>query len=194
LYENRYDLIFLDEHIDILDSQGKKTGKSCLKSVAHKKGFYHATTHVWFYTNEGAILLQQRSASKKIHPLLWDVSAAGHVNAGESLKVAATREVKEEIGVDIAESDLIKIGVFQCFQEYDHGVLDYEFHHTYIAELKVDLSQLKIQKGEVESIKLVSINAFQSLLEESDRNGHFIASNKKYYQFVLHCILSKLSD
>ena len=61
----------MDELIDILDDQGNLTGRNCLKSVAHKKGLYHATVHIWFYTPDGNILLQQRSASKKIYPLLY---------------------------------------------------------------------------------------------------------------------------
>ena len=45
----------MDELIDILDSEGKFTGTSCLKSIAHKEGLYHATTHVWFYTDDEKI-------------------------------------------------------------------------------------------------------------------------------------------
>ena len=89
----------MDELIDILDDQGNLTGRNCLKSIAHIEGLNHATVHIWFYTPEGNILLQQRAATKKIYPLLWDVSVAGHVNAGESLLAAAIREVKEEIGL-----------------------------------------------------------------------------------------------
>ena len=88
----------MDELIDVLDIEGYKTGKTCLKSIIHSTGLYHATVHIWFYTAEGNILLQQRAASKAIYPLLWDVSVAGHLNAGESFKSGAIREIKEEIG------------------------------------------------------------------------------------------------
>ena len=56
----------MDELIAILDAEGNATGKTCLKSIVHKTGLYHATVHIWFYTTKGSILLQQRSASKII--------------------------------------------------------------------------------------------------------------------------------
>ena len=81
----------MDELIDILDSNGDFTGKTAMKSEAHKNGWFHATVHIWFYTTDGKILLQQRGKHKETHPLLWDVSVAGHVGAGEAIETSAIR-------------------------------------------------------------------------------------------------------
>lgn len=183
----------MDELIDVLDIEGYKTGKTCLKSIIHSTGLYHATVHIWFYTAEGNILLQQRAASKAIYPLLWDVSVAGHLNAGESFKSGAIREIKEEIGLLVTENDLIKIGVFTSFQRYDSGIIDNEFHHVFIAELKAGLAELVSQKEEVEALKLISPDTFNTILNNIKTTNHFIASNKKYYEFVLKSILNKLN-
>ncbi len=96
----------MDEFIDIVTIDGAPTGRSALKSEIHSKGYYHNTAHVWFYNEDGEILLQQRAASKIIFPLLWDVSVAGHIDAGETLKSGAIREIEEEIGLSINENDL----------------------------------------------------------------------------------------
>ncbi|OIQ22334.1 NUDIX domain-containing protein [Lacinutrix sp. MedPE-SW] len=178
----------MDELIDIVSNTGETTGKTALKSVIHSKGLYHNTVHIWFYTTTGQILLQQRAATKAICPLLWDVSVAGHIDAGETLKKGATREIEEEIGLSICEDDLTKIGTFKCFKKYDNGIIDNEFHHTYIAQLKVDINKLTPQKEEVEALKLVSTETFQNLLNHSQTNGHFVASNKAYYEIVLNSI------
>ena len=45
----------MDELIAILDAEGNATGKTCLKSIVHKTGLYHATVHIWFYTTKGQI-------------------------------------------------------------------------------------------------------------------------------------------
>ncbi|HRV55626.1 MAG TPA: NUDIX domain-containing protein, partial [Mangrovimonas sp.] len=79
----------MEEYLDILDKTGKPLGESYLKSVVHQKGYYHNTVHIWFYTKEGQILLAQRSFKKTICPGMWDVSVAGHVDAGETLEAAA---------------------------------------------------------------------------------------------------------
>ncbi|WP_308813201.1 NUDIX domain-containing protein [Aestuariibaculum sp. M13] len=178
----------MDEYIDIVDDNGIPTGLSELKSVIHQKGYFHNTVHIWFYTKNGEILLSQRSAKKRICPLMWDVSVAGHIDAGESIEQAALRETKEEIGLNITESDLHKIGFFKCFQSYDTGITDNEFHHTYICELKQPLKSLIPQEEEVEALKLVSLDEFQYLIDHIGINNHFVPSNKGYYEVVLESV------
>ncbi|WP_034058123.1 NUDIX hydrolase [Lacinutrix jangbogonensis] len=183
----------MEEYIDIVTKTGKPTGKTAAKSIIHSKGYYHNTAHIWFYTAEGEILLQQRAATKAIYPLLWDVSVAGHIDAGETIKSGAVREIEEEIGLEVTEDELHKIGVFECFQSYPNGITDNEFHHTFIAELIVDINQLIPQKEEVEALKLVNMYDFHELLDNSENNDHFVASNKDYYNKVIEAILEKVT-
>ena len=55
----------MDELIDITTKNGIPTGKTALKSEAHKNGWFHATVHIWLYTNDKKVLLQQRAFTKK---------------------------------------------------------------------------------------------------------------------------------
>ena len=179
----------MDEYIDIVTETGEPTGKVALKSEAHKNGWFHNTIHLWLYTAKGEILLQQRSHKKDIYPLLWDVSAAGHVDSGESFKKAAKRETQEELGLKIKSKHLIKIGIHKHLSSYANGTIqDNEFHHVFISELKVDINNLTPQEEEVEALKLVSFEEFKLLLENSKTNNHFVESNKDYYEFVIENI------
>lgn len=178
----------MEEYIDVVTKDGKPTGVTELKSVIHQNGWYHHTAHIWLYTKKGEILLSQRAATKPICPLLWDVSVAGHVDAGESIIHGALREMKEEINLTLSEKDLHNMGVFESFQKYKNGIIDNEFHNTFIAELNVPLSALTPQTEEVANLKLVSFSEFETLLEHSATNGHFVASNKSYYIKVLKTI------
>ena len=182
----------MDEYLDIVTEDGKPTGKSELKSIIHKNGYYHNTAHIWFYTHSGNILLSQRSAKKIICPLLWDVSVAGHIDAGESIETGAVREIFEEIGLSISKNSLQKIGVFKSTKQYSNSVQDNEFHHTYICALTTPVSNLKIQQNEVEAIKLVSVKAFQSIIKHIGVDNHLVPSNKAYYEFVLRKIIEVL--
>jgi isopentenyldiphosphate isomerase len=184
----------MEEYIDIVTKEGLPTGKSALKTEIHTKGYYHNTAHVWLYNKQGDILLAQRAASKMICPLLWDVSVAGHVDAGESIEHGAVREVKEELGLTLSENDLTKIGVSECFQTYDNGIMDNEFHHTYISELTVKPIDLEIDKTEVAAIKLVSLKTFQSFIDNIGIENHFVPSNKSYYKFVLKHIKETIKN
>ena len=65
---------------------------------------YHLVVHVWIKNNEGKFLISQRSASRKQFPLMWE-TVGGSVLKGESSIQGAVREVKEEVGIDLHESD-----------------------------------------------------------------------------------------
>ena len=183
----------MDEYIDIVDDTAQPIGETALKSIIHSKGYKHNTVHLWFYTSKGEILLAQRSANKTICPLLWDVSVSGHVDAGESLVQAAIRETNEEIGLKINESDLYKIGVFKCFQSYPNGIIDNEFHHTYLVHFnKRSISKLILQKEEVENVQLVTLIKFKTLIKNAGRNNYFVASNKPYYKIIVKSIEEQL--
>lgn len=147
----------MDELIDILTPDGKSTGKTALKSEAHKNGWFHATVHIWLFTSDEKILLQKRALTKKVFPGLWDISVAGHIGAGESVLSSAKREVFEEIGLELQDADFIKIGTRVHRVSHANGIQDNEHHHVFIAELKVPVSELKIQTEEVAAIKLFDL-------------------------------------
>lgn len=152
----------MDELIDILNPDGTPTGKTALKSEAHKHGWFHATVHIWLFTSNRKILLQKRALTKKVFPGLWDISVAGHIAAGESILSASKREVFEEIGLQLDEKELIKIGTRIHQVKHANGIQDNEYHHVFIAELKVPVSELTIQKEEVEAIKLFDLEVLKS--------------------------------
>jgi isopentenyl-diphosphate delta-isomerase len=147
-------IFFMDELIDILTPEGKSTGKTALKSEAHKNGWFHATVHIWLFTSDEKILLQKRALTKKVFPGIWDISVAGHVGAGEAILEAAKREIFEEIGLKLEEKDLIKIGTRIHQVIHENGIQDNEHHHVFIAELKVPIETLTMQKEEVDGLEL----------------------------------------
>ena len=177
----------MDELIDILSSTGEFSGKTALKPEAHKKGLYHQTVHVWFYTDGKKVLLQKRASVKKIFPNLWDVSVAGHIGAGEKIETAAIRKVKEEIGLTINQADLQKIGFRKDEIVHPNGILDNEFKHIYVCKLKKNLNQLTMQDGEVDDLQLFDI----SILKDTTKHGNFMVSNiNHYYDFIYEQLYS----
>ena len=178
----------MDERIAILTSDGKFTGKTTLKSHAHRMGLFHATVHIWFYTSVGNILVQQRGRNKATYPLLWDVSVAGHIGAGEAIKIAAIREVEEEIGLSITENNLKKIGVFKSVQRHRDDLVDCEFHHVFLCVLKVSIHQLKKQASEVEALKLISLLQFTEEIKLLKEHKHNVPRTTEYYKSVIKSI------
>jgi isopentenyl-diphosphate delta-isomerase len=151
----------MDELIDILTPEGKPTQKTALKSEAHKNGWFHATVHIWLFTSDKKVLLQKRALTKKVFPGIWDISVAGHIAAGEEILEAAKREIFEEIGLELEEKDLIKIGTRIHQVTHKNGIQDNEHHHIFIAELKVPVSALTMQEEEVAGLKLWNLTVLK---------------------------------
>lgn len=151
------------ELFDVLDENGNKTGMTKERGVAHREGSPHATVHMWIVrekeTEHGRdydVLLQKRSACKDSNPGCYDISSAGHVEVGAELLESAIREMGEELGLAVAAEDLHYVGVHNAaFEAEFHGRMfrDKEFSSVYVYTKPVDISDLKLQESEVESVK-----------------------------------------
>ena len=175
----------MQEYIDIWTEKGIPTGTNSLKNEAHIKGLFHPTVHIWFYTKSGCILLQQRSKHKETFPSFWDVSVAGHVLTGESSLDAAIREVKEEIGLDILESNLCQIDIRKNVNKHPNGIIDCEFQHVFLCELLIDVNKLKIQEEEVDAIVLISLDKLNFYSENRNETFKLVPADYTYYSFII---------
>lgn len=71
------------------------------RSEIHRRQLRHRAAHILIFNSRRQLFLQQRSLNKDVNPGLWDSSAAGHLDAGESYDVCAVREIREELGVTL---------------------------------------------------------------------------------------------
>ncbi len=181
-----------DEMIDLLDAEGQYTGQQALRSVAHREGLFHPTVHIWCYTEDGRVLLQQRGKAKETFPMLWDVSVAGHVGSGEDLKTAAIREVAEEIGLSINPESLEKIGVFKSMHQHREDLKDYEFHHCYLYKLKSPSKMLVKQESEVENLKWMPLMQFAEEVWGLANPSVYVPHTTAYYAAVIRAIKERL--
>lgn len=89
----------LVEYVDDLD---RPLGVMPLSEV-HRQSLSHRSVLVLLYDRTGKVYLQKRAATKQFYPGRYDVSASGHVRAGESRLDAAVRELDEELGIPVRE-------------------------------------------------------------------------------------------
>lgn len=88
------------EMMDYVDDDDQVVGQASKKEV-YARALTHRIAHIWIFNDAGEVALQKRSASCNYCPLHWSMSAAGHVDAGESYETAALRELQEEMGVEL---------------------------------------------------------------------------------------------
>ena len=110
----------MEEYFDVLSEKGEYTGKIESRKDCHKLGLWHRAVVVFIISLDNQkVLLQKRSATKRMWPNLWDVTAGGHVLSGELGYESVIREAKEEIGITVKEEDLVFLAVNHHYQA-DH--------------------------------------------------------------------------
>lgn len=110
----------MTESVRILNKQREDTGIRRQRGRL-EEGDLVEVVHLWVKSPQGRHLLQKRSASKSVFPMMWDSAAAGAVREHESPAGAAVREAGEELGIAAREEDL----QFLFTAEFEQGFDDY---------------------------------------------------------------------
>ena len=151
------------EYLDIVDENGKPTGKTVSREEAHAKGIMHRTAHVWIVrpTGDGyEVLLQKRSEKKESYPGMYDTSSAGHITAGDEPLESALRELKEELGIDASPDQLSFASTFRIRYEKEfHGRIFRDNEFTTVFVYHGALGSLTLQESEVSEVRWFSLNA-----------------------------------
>jgi isopentenyldiphosphate isomerase len=156
----------VDELLDILDESGRPTGEVVLKSEAHRLGLWHRCFHCWICGSDPGgsyLLLQRRAATKETWPNYLDVTAAGHLAAGEET-LDGLREVEEELGLRLAPDRLIPIGTRRVEQEIPGGC-DREVHEVFLVFDATPPEDLRLQKEEVDAVFRLDLDDVQALYD-----------------------------
>ena len=139
------------EKFDVLNEKGEFTEKTADRDECHENGLWHRAVVAFIINSKNQVLLQKRSATKKLWPNCWDI-IGGHVLVGEFGFQAAIREVQEEIGIDISANDLLLIGSVTS-SVIKGDIIDNHFNDYFVARKDIEINQLKIQEDEVQDVK-----------------------------------------
>ena len=139
--------------------------------------------HVWLWrrgVGGPEILLQKRSQTKTFLPGWWLGSAGGGIDLGETPQVAAVRETKEEVGVDISVDDLY----FVCVAR---GVYDgRDLMCVFTAEVPYDVN-IHTQVSEVEQTVWLPLSEFEARTKDTDKYA-IVRQPAGYFEAVIGSI------
>ncbi len=174
----------MEEFLDILDTEGKKSGESKSYDEAHRTGLIHRTVHVWFLNSKNELLLQKRSANKRAYPNFWDISAAGHISAGQTSLEAAKRETEEELGLALPDSMFEYLSSVEEHIVLNNGTyVNNEFQDVYLVHSDVDLSELRLPADEVSEVRWVGIEEFKLWMKGK---GEKLVPHEEEYALLLN--------
>jgi isopentenyl-diphosphate Delta-isomerase len=135
------------------------------KELCHEgRGILHRAFSLLIFNGRGELLLQQRSASKRLWPLYWSNSCCSHPRRAETMEAAIQRRLHEELGLRCPLHFLFK---FQYQAQFDETGAENELCSVFIGR---STDALSINSNEIFAWRWVSPEALQCEMNGGDGN------------------------
>ena len=151
-----------DELLQVLDENGKSTGRFEKREIVHSNKLFHNEVALWIIDKENKrVLLQRRSPNKKQNPNKLAI-CAGHVVGNETINEALEKEVKEELGLDIKDCDVNKLLTIKRASPQNYCFS----HHYYICKT-IPIESFIIQKEELTEVLYMDYEHLKQLVKQN---------------------------
>lgn len=96
---NDHQIVSCDSELLILvDTQDQELGFESKGRCHDHDGVLHRAFSLFVFNSKGELLLQQRSAAKRLWPLYWSNTCCSHPRQGETMELATGRRLQQELG------------------------------------------------------------------------------------------------
>lgn len=137
--------------------------------------------HIWMWRirqGEVEVLLQRRAINKPTWPDRLDISAAGHIDAGETALQAVVREGKEEIGIVF---DTEKLEYIFGYRNFENGI-----KWVYLYE-ETTPQTYTFNDGEVQSLDWVELQQFEAMIEDPEAHN-LVPHIPEYFSLLVQAL------
>lgn len=159
------------EERDLYNNQLGLTGKTYFKGDEIPNGYFPMVVMIAIQNTDGKFLMQKRVESKGGD---WGVTG-GHPKHGETPKQGIITEVKEELGIDISNQQII---------EFERGCDGKDCYIMYYTKMNLDIEKLTIQFDELSEVKWFSMEKLQQMVDSGELNKDQIEFFTKCVKFL----------
>ncbi|MBF4694304.1 NUDIX hydrolase [Fusibacter ferrireducens] len=150
----------MTEYLNVYNEDLKWCGSE-ERRIVHENGKWHYVFHCWVYDqSHQKIILQRRATTKDLFPKSYDASCTGHYSSDENHD--STRELSEELGLEISYDKLIYLLDFQDVF-IKPGMLDREIARVHLL-ITDGFKPLPSTPEEIHSIVACDYEAFKALI------------------------------
>lgn len=154
---------------DAYDKDGNKLGFDIIRGEDIPEGAYHIIVEIYTITENNEVLITQRHKNKR-RPLDWEVTS-GAILKGETPRQGAIRELKEETGIEVTDSELNFI--YSCIFKNWPTICT-----CFVVFINKEKTKIKLQEGETIDYRYVPYDGFKQFIKTDD----FVNSiNERFY-------------
>jgi len=155
-----------DELLDAFDDSLRPLGPTPRRAV-HRDGLWHQVFHCLIVRSDepARVLLQRRPAAARSFAGLLDLSATGHLLAGEEPR-AGVRELTEEIGVVASPDGLVPLGCRLLVDDSGEG-RNREIVNAFLLPLDTPLAEFDLTGCDVAGLVEIEGAALLTILADN---------------------------
>jgi isopentenyl-diphosphate delta-isomerase len=144
------------EALILVDSADREVGHMSKERCHQGRGILHRAFSLLIFNDAGELLLQQRSAHKRLWPLYWSNSCCSHPRRHERVEIAIVRRLDEELGIRCPLQFLFK---FQYQAQFDADGAEHELCSVFIGRCA---QRLRVNRHEILNWRWIGQEALQA--------------------------------
>jgi len=142
----------------LVDEADREVGHLDKARCHEGRGVLHRAFSLLIFNDAGELLLQQRSAGKRLWPLFWSNSCCSHPRRAETMEQAIHRRLYEELGLRCPLQFLFK---FQYQAQFDAAGAEQELCSVFVGRTS---DPVRIDPSEILAWRWISPAALQAEL------------------------------
>jgi len=154
--QGRGGIVVDSEPLILVDDADREIGHLDRDDCHAGSGVLHRAFSLLIFNGNGELLLQQRSASKRLWPLYWSNSCCSHPRRAESMEAAIHRRLSQELGLDCPLHFLFK---FQYQAQFDAISAERELCSVFIGRCA---GRVKVNPDEIHDWRWISTATLES--------------------------------
>jgi isopentenyl-diphosphate delta-isomerase len=115
----------------LVDGSDRETGTAGVLEAHSGQGMLHRAFTIFIFNPRREVLVQKRSAGKRLWPQTWETSCSGHPVPGEDMTAAAEKRLRQELGFG---TGLKTVGKFTYRVPFQDAGIEHELCHVLVGE------------------------------------------------------------
>ena len=148
------------EELILVDENDREIGFRSKADCHDGDGLLHRAFSLFLFNDNGELLLQQRSASKRLWPGFWSNSCCSHPRRGETLEVATQRRLDDELNIAATLEHVYHF----CYQaRFGEAGSENELCHVFLGSID---GTVRPNESEIEAVRFLGASDLDSELDQ----------------------------